>query len=196
MTFSLIFGNTFSQNADIDLLRKINKNRIKSFDNELQFFNLSSDYVAIGNPVILLTAGLIKNDASLKKEGINAALTTIGTYGAGYILKKSIGRSRPYDVYPDIDNYVIENTFSFPSGGSSLAFSTATTLSLSYPKWYVIVPAATYAGIVGYSRLHLGVHYPSDVLAGAILGSGTAVISRYLNKWVTNKVRKKRLSMN
>ncbi|MGB8358080.1 MAG: phosphatase PAP2 family protein, partial [Bacteroidales bacterium] len=53
---------------------------------------------------------------------------------------------------------------------------------LDYPKWYVIVPSYAYAGTVAYSRMHLGVHYPSDVLAGALIGSGCAVLSHYVNK--------------
>jgi membrane-associated phospholipid phosphatase len=51
------------------------------------------------------------------------------------------------------------------------AFALATSLSLSYPKCYIIVPSFAWASSVGYSRMDLGVHYPSDVLAGAIVGA-------------------------
>jgi len=63
-----------------------------------------------------------------------------------------------------------------------MAFATATSLSLEYPKWYVIVPAYTWAGTVGYSRMHLGVHYPSDVLIGALVGAGSAFITHKVNQ--------------
>jgi membrane-associated phospholipid phosphatase len=111
----------------------------------------------------------------------------------GYILKKSVNRNRPYVTYPFLQNYKIENDSSFPSGSTSVAFSAATSLSLSYPKWYVIAPAALYASGVGYSRLHLGVHYPSDVLAGAVLGAGSAFVSRRLNKMLVNEFRKRKV---
>jgi membrane-associated phospholipid phosphatase len=58
----------------------------------------------------------------------------------------------------------------------------ATSLSLQYPKWYVIAPAYLYAGTVAYSRMDLGVHYPSDVLSGAIIGSGSAYITYKINR--------------
>jgi membrane-associated phospholipid phosphatase len=51
-----------------------------------------------------------------------------------------------------------------------------------YPKWYIIVPSICWAGAVGYSRMHLGVHYPSDVVAGALVGAGSAWLTHYVNK--------------
>ena len=63
-----------------------------------------------------------------------------------------------------------------------MAFATATSLSLTYPKWYIIVPAYSWAGAVGYSRMHLGVHYPSDVFIGALVGAGSAWLTHAMNK--------------
>jgi membrane-associated phospholipid phosphatase len=63
-----------------------------------------------------------------------------------------------------------------------MAFATATSLSLAYPKWYVIVPSFAYAGTVAYSRMHLGVHYPSDVAAGAVIGAGCAYLTFLIGK--------------
>ncbi len=58
---------------------------------------------------------------------------------------------------------------------------------MEYPKWYIIAPSFAWASAVGYSRMHLGVHYPSDVVSGAIVGSGSAYISYKLNKWINKK---------
>ena len=187
----LISFSSFGQNIDIQILKDINLNRYKQFDSKMQFLTNTSDYTAIGLPVSILTVGFIKNDAAIKKEGFNLAVSTLGTYGVGYILKKSVNRTRPYVTYPYIQNYEKANDSSFPSGSTALAFSTATSLSMSYPKWYVIAPAALYAGGVAYSRLHLGAHYPSDVLAGAVLGAGSAFVSRQLNKFLVNNYRKR-----
>ncbi len=81
----------------------------------------------------------------------------------------------------------------FPSGHTSLAFAIATSLSLKYPKWYVIAPSYVWACSVGYSRMNLGVHYPSDVLAGAVLGAGSAFLTYKLNEWFWKKQNNKKL---
>lgn len=73
---------------------------------------------------------------------------------------------------------------SFPSIHTASAFSLATSLSIKYPKWYVIAPSALWACSVGFSRMNQGVHYPSDVLAGAVLGTGCAFANVYINKWL------------
>jgi len=53
-----------------------------------------------------------------------------------------------------------------------------------YPKWYVIVPAYSWAAFIGYSRMHLGMHYPFDVLAGAIIGTGISLVSFKVQRWI------------
>jgi undecaprenyl-diphosphatase len=73
-------------------------------------------------------------------------------------------------------------SLSFPSGHTSSAFQWATGCALACPKWYVVVPAYAYACGIGYSRMYLGVHYPSDVLAGALVGGGSAVLSQFLTQ--------------
>jgi len=188
-----VHTSILAQNVDITLLKKVNLNRYKVFDKSFNFLTNTSDFTAIASPIVLLTTGFINGDEKLKKEGFNAACSTIGSYSVGYILKKAIDRNRPYETYPFIQNYKVETGESFPSGSTSLAFSTATSLSLSFPKWYVIVPSAIYATGVGYSRLHLGAHYPSDVFAGAVLGAGSAFLSAKLNKMLLNHYRKKKI---
>jgi len=97
-------------------------------------------------------------------------------------LKVTFNRERPGDQYPDLV-FPSSPTHgkSFPSGHTSLAFNTAAELTIQYPKWYIAAPAYLWAGSVGYSRLYLGKHYPSDVLGGAATGIGTAYLSAWLN---------------
>jgi membrane-associated phospholipid phosphatase len=189
--FLFFCSEVFAQNLDIDILRKLNRDRPQNLDKSMQFLTNSTDFVAIGTPLAMIATGYALDNAQFKKEGMNMAIATFGTYSVGFVVKKLVNRPRPYITYPYIQNYEIADGASFPSGSTSLAFSSATSVALSYPKWYVIAPAALYASSVAYSRMHLGAHYPSDVLAGAVLGAGSAILSRKLNKLLTNEYRKR-----
>ena len=120
-----------------------------------------------------------------KKEPYFIAATLGGSAVITLGLKYGIQRPRPFVAYGDIiqkDQHV--GSYSFPSGHTSSAFALATSVSLFYPKWYVIVPAGIWACSVAYSRMYLGVHYPTDVVAGALIGSGTAALSFWLSRKV------------
>ena len=178
---TFIGTHSYSQNWDINLLNDINPQNPSS--GYWQKTSTSTYVVSVGVPATQLIVGFIKNDKKLQKQGWETvgalAINTIITQG----LKYTINRDRPYDKYPLlIHPYQIENDKSLPSGHTSTAFSLATSLSIQYKKWYVVVPAYAWASSVGYSRLYLGEHYPTDVLAGAAIGAGSAWLSHYLNK--------------
>ena len=94
-----------------------------------------------------------------------------------YLLaKKGFKRRRPANILPNFRSLVIaSDEFSFPSGHTSGAFLFVTTLVLA------IDPAFSFLYIwslaVGCSRVILGVHFPTDILMGALLGSTIAIIS-------------------
>ena len=80
------------------------------------------------------------------------------------ILKNLVGRIRPYEVVRGV-HYLIErqNDFSFPSGHTGSSFAVAVIYFLKLPRKYGIL-ALMLAVHIGFSRLYLGVHYPTDVL--------------------------------
>jgi membrane-associated phospholipid phosphatase len=176
----------FSQNIDIDILKAIHSPEPLPSDDFFRFISNSNMYVYIGTPVTLAVVGLAGHDNELLRDAAVMAVGTAVSYGITAGLKYAVKRDRPYITYPDdIANktgHDYNDSYSFPSGHSTTAFATATALSLDFPKWYVIVPSYAYAGTVAYSRMHLGVHYPSDVLTGALIGSGCAVLTHYVNK--------------
>jgi membrane-associated phospholipid phosphatase len=176
-----------AQNSDIKTLRSINSHRNSNLDGFFKGLTDSDAPVAILSPALIFTIGLINKDSLTKAKGIEIAgsllISSIFTTG----LKHSIKRDRPFVTYPDIEQLAPAGSPSFPSGHTSMAFASATSFSIICPKWFVIIPAYLWASSIGYSRMHLGVHYPSDVLVGAVIGSGSSLLSRFLNKKLRGK---------
>ncbi|WP_337044021.1 phosphatase PAP2 family protein [Emticicia sp. 17c] len=177
----------FAQNPDINLLKNIHSNRNTHLDPLFENFSHYTYPVSAAVPVGLLAAGLIKKDITLQRQGLSSGIALITSLGISYGLKKIVDRPRPAATYTFIHPPIVETDPSFPSGHTTAAFSAATSLSLSVKKWYVVVPAYLWAGTVAYSRLHLGVHYPTDVLAGAVIGAGTAWAGHCINRWLQKK---------
>jgi membrane-associated phospholipid phosphatase len=180
-----------SQNLDIRILRAINSQETLPSDKFFRFVSNSDIYMVIGIPAGMGAFGLLKHDDRLLRNA-GVTLAAIGVnFGITAALKYSINRDRPYITYSDIKKKSYGGSPSFPSGHTSSAFATATSVSLAYPKWYVILPSFTWASTVGYSRMHLGVHYPSDVVAGALVGAGSAWLTYKVNKMLIKKSRKR-----
>jgi undecaprenyl-diphosphatase len=103
--------------------------------------------------------------------------------GSGHVLKDLLGRQRPCQTIDNINLLVnCGDSFSMPSNHASNAFALAMTLLLLRRKMvsYFFV---FFAAIVGFSRIYVGVHYPSDVVAGAILGTAVAYATINLYEW-------------
>ena len=185
-----IFSSATAQNADIRLLRDINLNRNTQLDGFFKGVTATSAPVALAIPVVVMGVGLIGKDAPTRRKAIAIGSSLVASSAITLIMKGAINRPRPFVIYPDIQKLTDAGSASFPSGHTSTAFAAATSLSLEYPKWYVIAPSYLWAGTVGYSRMHLGVHYPSDVLVGAVVGAGTSFLGHKINRWL--QVKKKR----
>ncbi len=182
----------FSQNVDIDLLKKINSSYTSKGGSVFTFVTNSVDYGGIGLPIGLFATGIIRKDKVLTMNSYELITSTIIGSVLTTTMKFSFDRTRPFVTYPnDITKYTKAGSKSFPSGHTSMAFATATSISLMYPKWYIIAPSFLWASSIGYSRMYLGVHYPSDVLAGALLGAGSSIGTHYLFKYLKTKYTKK-----
>jgi undecaprenyl-diphosphatase len=96
-----------------------------------------------------------------------------------YALRQATGRPRPPSVYAEPKPLVgVPGSGSFPSGHASIAFACATTLSFAAPR---AAPAFfVLAAAIAWSRVYVGVHYPLDVLGGAVLGALIAIALRLL----------------
>lgn len=186
--FTLMPFSLFAQNIDIDILKSLNSEEVYPFDKVMSGVSNTSYMIDIAVPATVGLTGLISHDKDLFYKGVEMGAAAFVNAVITHSMKKIINRDRPYKSYPElIIAKSLSGSASFPSGHTSASFTTATTLSLNFPKWYVIVPSYLWATTVGYSRMYLGVHYPSDVLAGALIGSGSAYLTYKVNKWLQKK---------
>ena len=95
------------------------------------------------------------------------------------ILKPLIARIRPCDINTTVELLIPRpKDYSFPSGHTSASFAAATVIL--YADRRMGVPAVILAAAIAFSRLYLYVHYPSDVLGGAVLGIAFGALARYI----------------
>ena len=115
-----------------------------------------------------------------RKAGFTMGLALLmGVIVGNGILKNVLARPRPYDFFDDISHRLawgeMSTDYSFPSGHTLASFEAAVGLFIHHKKWGIA--ALVLAFFVSISRLFLLVHYPTDVLAGAALGTVFAILS-------------------
>lgn len=179
-------------NFDTRILRNIEEHRT---DGKTSFYKIVSGSTipfCVAIPATYLLTGIIGHHKDLTKQALYITESIVISQVISFATKAIVNRERPAEHDPTLIALRNAKSGSFPSGHTSIAFATATSLAFISHKWYIIVPAFGWASLVGYSRLYLGVHYPTDVIAGAILGSGSAWLSFKLNKWM-HKSKKEKL---
>lgn len=168
--------NNFVQRFDDKFLINMALKRNDAETKKMLFLSNSLGYVAYGIPAALFIDGVASHDSQMRQNSLYIASSAAITLGFTLLIKTVFKRRRPFVQNLKIVAVYNAGSTSFPSGHTSTSFSVATALSSCYPKWYVIIPSYLWASSVGYSRMYLGVHYPSDVFGGAVLGTTTSLV--------------------
>ncbi|MGA8027925.1 MAG: phosphatase PAP2 family protein [Bryobacteraceae bacterium] len=161
--------------GDHKLMRKINKWRAPKW---IQLLAIGATRAGDGwlwclVGLLILIFGGESRLAAVAAAG-SAAVVGIGIF---ILVKKISGRKRPCEIEPNCWARLLPpDRFSFPSGHTITAFGVAIALGSFYP---VLLPGLLFcAACIAVSRILLGMHFLSDVLAGAMLGVGLALGSR------------------
>ena len=125
-----------------------------------------------------------------RKVGITAGVSlALEAILINLTIKKLVGRTRPYVVNEAIE-YITKRPSdnSFPSGHTGCVFAVASVLFFMMPK-KVGIPAMVIASLVGISRLYVGVHYPTDIIGGFIIGMFTGFIAKLIVEKISVKCK-------
>ena len=119
-----------------------------------------------------------------RKLGITCAISMlIGLAATNLIIKNWVARVRPYELVAGLERIIgAQRDWSFPSGHTTNSFACAWVLFRRAPRRYG-VPALVMAALIALSRLYVGVHYPTDVLGGLIIGIASACGAMAIVKW-------------
>ena len=159
------------------LFEKVNRHFEKKL---LNFF--FRNITRLGGATVTIAAVLILlvlSSGDTRKAAISSALSLSLSHIPVHIVKKMFPRKRPYLMLEKTNFHANPlQDHSFPSGHTTAIFSVIIPFIISIPTLsFILLPLGV---CVGMSRIYLGLHYPSDVLAGAILGSGMGGICYYV----------------
>lgn len=133
----------------------------------------------IGGATFIMTFTIfliVFGNSAWRYIGVEALLSLAISQFIVISLKMLLNRERPYNILEHLNTFGIElRDYSFPSGHTTASFSLATTIALNIPRLSVLV--FIIAMTIGISRIYLGVHYPTDVLAGMIVGLGIPILT-------------------
>jgi membrane-associated phospholipid phosphatase len=145
-----------------------------------------------GGMIWILISTLLLIFKQTRKVGLMSICALIGSLLINNLfLKNLLERTRPFDVIQELLPLITKPIdFSFPSGHTGSSFAAACVMYRRMPRSFGI-PVIILAVLIGVSRLYLGVHYPSDVLFGAITGVGISYLSEALVNYVGDLRRKR-----
>ena len=139
--------------------------------------------------VWLIPAGILLLTPKHRKAGVAVlAGLALEVVCCNLVLKPLVGRIRPCDVNPAVQLLVARpDDFSFPSGHTGASFAAVSALYFSRSRLWI--PSLILAVLIAFSRLYLYVHYPTDILAGALLGIMTGWAGNLVSAYANRKLR-------
>jgi len=171
----LLLDPTLARLQRCDAWLCVRMNKALRYPAVLHFFRAVS---WLGNGIFwysLMLALLLQHGAAAAQPVLHMALVGVACTLAYRTLKRNTVRPRPYETLDVVRGAVPLDVFSFPSGHTLHAVAFTLVACAYYPA--LAVPLGAFTALTAASRVVLGLHYPSDVLAGAAVGALLAGIS-------------------
>jgi len=170
------------ESADGSILRWVNSRRNPVFGGWMEAAD-ASFYPLVYSSVPLWWGAAWLHDDVETDAALAHTAGWLATAGSTMLLKRVIGRNRPYVSHPDLiirytpaELEALGNQSSMPSGHSSMSVFAASFLAMQVDSPFARIGGGLWASSVVVSRVWNGVHYPSDVIAGTLLGAGMAFL--------------------
>jgi membrane-associated phospholipid phosphatase len=170
--------------ADIELLNWLHSHLFPHSIPVLQTISDTTTFMSIVMVLVVLVISIVNRSKPLRMNVVMLVAVLLLVLAVSQGLKALIHRDRPFTTYPYIEKLSSGGDSSFPSGHTLEAFAMAAAISLLFRRKKIIIPVYTWAVLVAYSRMALGVHYPSDVLAGILIGTFIG----WLVPWIFRKL--------
>jgi undecaprenyl-diphosphatase len=116
---------------------------------------------------------------------VTVGLATLAADSVAFAVKDATHRARPFEAHPQIKPLYVVHSSSFPAGHAATAFAGAVVLAFVVPRATAVLLVV--AALIGFSRVYVGVHYPTDVLAGAAVGAAVGGIAFVALRWARGR---------
>ncbi len=158
-------------NPDYLLLDWLNSHHVPGTTALMQFISAWATLINISAVAVVFIIALTRRSKEMLQRFFLMAVVMILAALAIALVKEIAGRERPFLAYPSIEKMSKGGGSSFPSGHTTESFAVAAAFAFLFRNRWLIILIFLWAAMVGYTRMALGVHYPSDVAGGAILGA-------------------------
>jgi undecaprenyl-diphosphatase len=147
----------------------------------LQFLTNSISFISIGIPLLVLLINETKKNKTSRRKILIVliAIAFAGLVSTG--VKNIVQKPRPFTVDKRIEKLSGGGSYSFPSGHATEAVTATIMMIFTFRYWYVWFFYISWAAIIMYSRMALGVHDLFDLLGGVTIASGSGLAFLFLD---------------
>ncbi len=177
-------------NWQLDAIVFVQQNCNRDLIPFLQVITDSISVVSIGIPLLVLMISEIRKDKSNRKKVLLVLICLAASGIASSSIKSITKKPRPFTVDSRIEKLSGGGSYSFPSGHTTEAVTAAIVMILFWRYWYVVLFYTSWALLIMFSRMALGVHDLIDLMGGMLVASASVLLVMLVDKTIRGKTHK------